>query len=113
MARSDQVQRPLKRSEYTIRFGSRQAEKGWTDLCATTRNAMADAWDFLTRSPEAHTPTNTPLKGELAVVSRNGRDFQRWQHKPTSKGDARIWFYVDDRSVYLEQVFTAHPNATK
>ena len=37
----------------------------------------------------------------------------RWQHKPTAHGDARIWFYVDDGVVYLEQVHTRHPNQTK
>lgn len=37
------VRRPLKRSEYTIQFATRQAEKGWTDLLGTTRNAVVEA----------------------------------------------------------------------
>ncbi|HRN28893.1 MAG TPA: hypothetical protein PK781_03755 [Terrimesophilobacter sp.] len=113
MARAERVERPRKKSEFEIRFASRSAEKGWRDLCATSRNAMADAWDFLTRTPGHHTPTNTPLKGQLATVVRDGRSFQRWQHKPTRGGDARIWFYLDGQTVFLENVHTHHPNETK
>jgi len=46
-------------------------------------------------------------------VRRNGSDHDRWQHKPTSKGSARIWFYVEGSVVFLEQVHTAHPSETK
>ena len=52
-------------------------------------------------------------KGELGNVQRGGQSFERWQHKPTLKGSARIWFYVDGRTVYLEAVHTSHPNETK
>jgi hypothetical protein len=37
----------------------------------------------------------------------------RCQYKPTLKGDARIWFYVDGNTVLLEQVHTQHANQTK
>ncbi len=113
MARDKKVSRPTKRTEYTIEFASVQAQRGWIDLCATIRGPLADAWDVLTRMPQAVTPTNYPLKGQLGTVSRNGRAHQRWQCKPTLKGDARIWFYVEGQVVYLEQVYTHHPNATK
>ena len=52
-------------------------------------------------------------KGELGTVQRGGQSFERWQHKPTLKGSARIWFYIDDRTVFLEAVHTIHPNETK
>lgn len=29
------------------------------------------------------------------------------------KGTARVWFYVDGATVYLELVHTAHPHETK
>lgn len=61
------------------------------------RAPMADAWDFLTKTPESETPTNSPMKGKLATVDRDGCSFRRWQHKPTMKSGARIWFYVDGR----------------
>ncbi|TDQ02428.1 MULTISPECIES: hypothetical protein [unclassified Leifsonia] len=113
MAREKKVVRPTKGTEFVIEFATVQAQRGWTDLCATIRNPLADAWDFLTRTPLVVTPTNYPLKGELGTITRAGETHARWQHKPTMKGDARIWFYVDERTVYLEQVHTRHPNQTK
>ncbi|SJM47982.1 hypothetical protein [Gulosibacter sp. 10] len=113
MSKSRRVERPLKNAEYEIRFASTQARRGWTDLQATMRNALVDSWDFLTRSPLETTPTNYRLKDVLGTVMRGGESHERWQHKPTRQGDARIWFYVVGRVVYLEQVHTHHPNATK
>lgn len=107
------VPRPPKKIEYAIRFATADARRGWQDLVATIRNPMADTWDFLTRTPLSTTPTNYRLKGELSVVKRGGVTFDRWQHKPTAKGTARVWYYVDGRIVFLEQVHTSHPNATK
>ena len=74
---------------------------------------MAEAWDFLTRTPQSTTPKNYRLSGELGFVTRNGSTHERWQHKPPLKVGARIWFYVVDHVVYLEQVHTSHPNETK
>lgn len=74
---------------------------------------MSEAWDFLTRTPLQTTPTTYRLKGELGTVLRGGTAHERWQHKPTAKGTARIWFYVDERTVYLEQIHTSRPNQTK
>ncbi len=105
--------RPPKKIEYEIRFATANAKKGWQDLAATIRNPLADAWDFLTRTPLANVPNNYPLKGEYGTVTRDGKTHERWQHKPTLKGTARIWFYVEGRTVFLEQVHTSHPNETK
>ena len=105
------VQRPLKRAEYRIEFASRQAEKGWQDLVATTRSATVDAWDFLTRTPMERSPRNHTMRGELATVVREGSAYDRWQHE--LPGGARIWFYIDNGTVYLGDVSTAHPNQTK
>lgn len=111
--RGELVPRPPKKVEYEIRFATTNSRKGWQDLAATIRGPLADAGGFLTSTPTTRTPTNYPLRDELAVVSRGGKTFERWQHKPTIKGTARIWFFVDDRTVYLEQVHTSHPNETK
>ena len=113
MAKSAKVERPTKKSEFEIRFASVGARKGWIDLLATTRGPLTDVWDFLTRTPQQRTPTNYPLKGELALVRRDGAVHDRWQHKPTVGGSARIWFYVEGSVVFLEQIHTAHPNQTK
>lgn len=74
---------------------------------------MTETWDFLTRTPQATTPTNYRLKGELVTARRGDAAHERWQHKPTAKGTARIWFYVHERTVFPEQVHTSHPNETK
>lgn len=113
MTRNRKVERPTKKSEYTIEFGSAGAVKGWRDLCATVRNPLVDAWDFLTRTPETVTPTCYPLKDKLEFAVRDGVSYQRRQLKPTAKGDARIWYYVDGNTAVLEQVHTRHPNETK
>lgn len=113
MSKERSVERPLKKTEYKIVFASRQAEKGWRDLRATQRNALVEAWEFLTKSPTAITATNYPLKGQLGTVTRDGVAHTRWQHKPSSRGGARIWFFVVERRVYLENVHTSHPNETK
>jgi len=113
MPKETAVPRPAKKSEYVLKYATKQSEKGWRDLVATIRNPMSETWDFLTRTPLTTTPTNYPLEGALGVIIRGGRTFQRWQHKPTLKGTARVWFYVDGGTVYLEQVHTAHPHETK
>ena len=113
MAKAPKVERPTKRSEYELRFATASAQRGWTDVKATILGPLTNAWDFLTRTPLERTPTNYPMKGELRFVTRDGSTHERWQHKPTAQGDVRIWFYVDGRVVYLEQVHTRHPNETK
>lgn len=112
MSKRDQaVSRPIKKAEFTIVFATRNAQVGWRDVLATQRNAVVDAWDFLTRHPEKTTPLNYQLKGDLATVTSAGRAHTRWQHKLI--GGARIWFYVDGQTVHLIDVHTRHPNETK
>ena len=107
------VLRPTRKIEYEIRFATADAQKGWRDLVATIRNAMTETWDALTRAPLTKTSTCYPLKGDLGTITRGGTTHERWQCKPTIKGTARIWYFVDGRTVYLEQVHTSHPNETK
>lgn len=76
------------------------------------RNPMATTWDFLTTTPLETTAPNHSLKGEMATVRRGDATHERWQHKPTAKGSARIWFYVVGRTVFLERVHTHHANKT-
>lgn len=115
MAKTEQVHRPTKKDHFKIKFASTQAKKGWTDLNATIRNPLIEAWDILTVSPGVATARNYPLKGDLGLVTYQGKTYERRQFKPTVKGDARIWFFIDKGAmvVYLEQVHTNHPNETK
>jgi len=107
------VPRPAKKSEYVLKYATKQSEKGWRDLVATIRNPMSETWDFLTRTPDDDADQLPAQRGHWPRFTRGGRAFQRWQHKPTRKGTARVWFYVDGSTVYLEQVHTAHPNEPK
>ena len=111
MAAKGRVPRPTKTTEHPIVFATREAHRGWTDLAATQRNALTDAWDFLTTDPLRTTSRNHPLRGSLQLVTRGGETHERWQYELT--GGARIWYYVDSGTVYLEQVHTHHPNQTK
>lgn len=113
MAKMSKVERPTKKSEFDICFASKNAERGWINLRATIRSPLVDTWDFLTRTPLATTQTNYRLRGVLGVITSQGNEHERWQHKPTAKGDARIWFFVVGNIVHLEQVHTHHPNETK
>ena len=53
------------------------------------------------------------MYGAMASVVRNGQRFTRWQLKLNEKIGARIWYFVDGKTVVLEEVHTHHPNETK
>lgn len=114
--RSGDVPRPSRSSEFRLRFATREAQKGWVDLCATARNAAVDAWEFLSKTPTEEGTRCYRLHGDLGVVRINGIDLCRWQFKPTSGG--HIWYaVVSDAAkrggvVLLERVTTGHPNET-
>lgn len=119
VGRKGGVPRPLKKAEYEIRHASISAEKGWRDLVATQRNAMAQAWDHLTKTPDERDEARCyPLKGDLEIVTISGATYTRWQFKPTATGTARIWYAIAHTKggggyVFIEDVHTHHPNETK
>lgn len=76
--RNAAVSRPLKKAEYVIRFGNRTAESGWTDLCATARNATVDAWTYLTETPLTRCDRCYPLRADYATITVAGMAYQRW-----------------------------------
>jgi len=56
------VARPTKKTDYTIRFASVGARKGWRELDATIRNPTAKVRDFPTRTPTERIPSNYSLR---------------------------------------------------
>ena len=118
MAGRSEIQRPYRNSEYRIRPVSRDAEKGWRDLVATSRNAAVVAWEFLTTTPTEAGDDCYRLRDSLATVTIDGVSHDRWQYKPTAGG--RIWYAVippnskakEPGQVLLERVMTGHPNET-
>lgn len=115
MGKVSRVNRPLRKSEFEIRFASNSAKKGWNDLLATTRNPLVTVWERLTSEPLEASESVYRLRDSLSLVTYQGKEYERWQIKPTLKGSARIWYFVDEQLgvVYLERVYTAHPHQTK
>lgn len=109
----EEVVRPRKKNEYRIVFGSSQAAKGWRDLQAVRRNDLADAWDFLAKTPLVSGSKAKRLQANYAYVIRNGISHKRWQLKLSDKDGSRIWYFVNEQTVVIEHVFTKHPNQTK
>ena len=120
----DSVPRPLKRAEYKISHVSQQAARGWQDVTATYRNAVVDAWTYLSTRPTDEDGQNVyRLKSGLGTGTHEGQTFDRYQYKLPN--GARIWYFVDTYSakdakthkvagrVLIEIVHTAHPNETK
>ena len=113
MSKKEQVSRPTKKSEYAVFFATSEAKKGWSDLKAVRLNGLVEAWDTLTTNPLQVSPTCYQLRGELAKVTRNGIEHDRWQLKFSATYGARIWYYVVGQEVFLENVSVGHPNQTK
>ena len=109
----DPVPRPLKKSEYKIYFESSKVRKAWVDLLAVRRSDLSEAWDFLTRNPLKVTDLSYPMRKDFALLVANGISQQRWQLKLSATDGSRIWYFVDGQNVFIERIFTAHPNETK
>jgi hypothetical protein len=109
----DPVPRPLKKSEYKIYFESSKVRKTWVDLLAVRRSDLSEAWDFLTRNPLKVTPLSYPMRKDFGLLIANGISQQRWQLKLSATDGSRIWYFVDGQNVFIERIFTAHPNETK
>lgn len=109
--RTAPVPRPTKSTEYTIVFASRQAQTGWRDVLASQKNSVVDAWDVLTADPTGESHVRHRLKGSLSTLVHGGATHERFQYE--LNGGARIWYFVLDKTVQIENVHTRHPNQTK
>jgi hypothetical protein len=74
---------------------------------------MVGVWEKLTSDPAGPSGLCYRLRGELELVTKNGKAHQRWQLKLNATHGARIWYYVEGKTVHLETVHTGHPNETK
>jgi hypothetical protein len=117
--RGSLVPRPVKGSEYEIIFGSSVAQRGWSDLTAAAKNALADAYDYLTAHPTLYDADRCyQLRGDLSTVVVDGIVLPQWQYK-VSNG-ARLWFAVEEPAakskkpgrVFIVKAATGHPNET-
>ena len=113
MGIDEPVPRPLKKSEYKIYFESSKVRRVWVDLLAVRRSDLSQAWDYLTRNPLKVTPLSYPMRKDFGLLTAHGVSHQRWQLKLSATDGSRIWYFVDGQSVFIERIFTAHPNETK
>ena len=113
------VSRPIKGTEYEIFFGNTAAQRGWTDLKSFAKNALVDAYDYLTAHPTKYDPDRCyQLRGDLSTVLVDGTALPQWQYKVTD--GARLWYAVDKPNakaknpgrVYITKAATGHPNET-
>jgi hypothetical protein len=113
------VPRPTKGTEYEIFFGNAAASRGWTDLKASAKNALADAYDYLTIHPAEYDSSRCyQLRGDLAIVLVDGSALPQWQYKVTD--GARIWYAIDEPKtatkspgrVIITRAAVGHPNET-
>lgn len=115
--RDTPVPRPVKGIEYEIFFGSAAAQRGWTDLEVSAKNALADAFEYLTTHPAKYDPDRCyQLRGDLATVLVDGVALPQWQYKVTD--GARLWYAIDEPNakarkpgrVCVTKAATSHPN---
>jgi len=113
------VARPTKLTEYELFFADAAAQRGWVDLRATAKNALADAWDYLTEHPTKFDANRCyQLRGDSATALIDGIPLPHWQYKITNGG--RLWYAVDEPSpktktpgrVIITRAATGHPNET-
>lgn len=113
------VPRPTKNVEYEIFHGNAAAERGWMDLKASAKNALADAHDYLTAHPTRYDADRCyQLRGDLKTVSVDGVELPQWQYKVTD--GSRLWYAVealDKKSkrpgrVIITRAAPRHPNET-
>ena len=96
--RGSSVPRPTKADEYDIIFGNAAAERGWTDLKAVAKNALSDAWDYLTAHPARFDSSRCyQLRGDAATVFVDGIEM------PKSKRCGRV---------IITSASPGHPNET-
>lgn len=124
--RRERLTRPVRRDEWELVAITNQAAKEWAELEAVEANALARAYDQLTRDPAAHSDRQHRMKGNYATGQHEGDTFDRWQYEVTAAG--RIWYFVENprpgpkrpsrgrrprRRVPVEAVFVGHPKATE
>jgi hypothetical protein len=111
--RLDHVAPPAVRGEWAVRFGTSEAAKGWTDLCAQLAASTREALEQMRANPRPpQDATHYQLRGSLSRRDFRGRALEQWQIKISSS--ARIWYLPDDedRTVWVVYASPAHPKQT-
>lgn len=112
--RGDHVAPPAVGDEWSVRFASAAAVKGWEELCRQATANTRRAWELIRNAPDpaVETPRQHRLRPPLHTGTYQGRTLPRWQIEVTGAG--RIWYLVDqDRhTVWVDHAGPGHPKAT-
>ena len=113
--RGDRTAPPALPGEYTIRFATNDAAKGWEDLCRQVASNTRTAFEAMRANPcpSPETGRHHRLYGKLASASQDGKVMDQWQYEVTSGG--RVWYVVDHDlwNVWIKYAGTGHPKATE
>lgn len=112
--RGDRVAPPALPAEYTLKFATSEAVKGWEELCRQAPANTRAAYDTIRATPCPAPPTDRHhrLRRELAWAVHDGKTLEQWQYEVTAGG--RIWYVVDHdaRTCWLKHAGPSHPKAT-
>lgn len=115
--KGDHVYQPAIDAEWTVRFSTTAAAKGWPDLETAACDNLRKAWDAMRHSPgpvlDRHNSRHHRLSSRLRTGTIGGRTLPQWQIEVTSSG--RIWYMLDEekRTVWVEYASTRHPKETE
>lgn len=131
MPRPERIARPARTDEWEIVAADKGVADDWTRWAAQKPNALAAAYDQLSRNPTEFSPRQKKLEGKTwGTGTYEGRTYHRWQYEPTSGG--RIFYFIEDptdsghrqperkgrgprprRRVIVEAVHPGHPKGTE
>ena len=112
--RLDNVAPPPVGREWSVRFGTAEAAKGWEQLWSHSAVKTREAFEMMRDNPRPPEDENHyRLRGDLGTRSIGGKILEQWQVK--AGGSARVWYLPDDdkRTVWVVLASVAHPKETE
>ncbi|MFE4971210.1 hypothetical protein ACFRAR_03725 [Kitasatospora sp. NPDC056651] len=112
--RGDDVPPPPVGGERRLRFGTGEAAKGWSDLCAEAPRSARRCFESLRADPlSALRPDRQHRRrGRLAARVFGGVELPQWEYEVTAGG--RVRYVVDEavRTVHFVHASPRHPKDT-
>lgn len=112
--RLEDVAPPPVGDEWSVRFGTTEAAKGWAQLRDRAAVKTREAFEMMRDNPRPpEDEDHYRLKGDLGTRSLGGKDLEQWQVKVG--GGARIWYLPDDEkhTVWVVKAGVRHPKETE
>ncbi|MFD4141882.1 MULTISPECIES: hypothetical protein [unclassified Streptomyces] len=113
--RGDDVAPPSVGEEWSLRFATNEAAKGWGELGAAAPGNTRRCFEALRSNPlsQGDPERQHRLRGRLATGHLGGRDYPQWEYEVTAGG--RVRYLVDEprRTVHLVHASPRHPKDTE